>query len=119
MYKDLSRQRVSWADRAELSRMGVLFIILSAPDSERPRFNGYRRVAEKFGTDWYWLGEQDGMAQINGWDDQDFRLVPLDDPFNPLKSQPRLDPKALIFEGGYLPPDEWEQAKDIYYAEMH
>ncbi len=121
MYQDLSRRRVSLSNRAALPRTGVLFIILSAPDTERPRLNGYRRVAEKFGTDWYWLGELDGAAQVNGWDDRDFRWVPLDDPFNPLRESqpPWLDPEALIFEGGYLKPEAWERAKAVYYADMH
>lgn len=119
-YKDSPRQRVAWADRATLARTGVLFAILSVSDTKRPRLNGRRRVREKFGKDWYYLFEENGMASLDGWDDKDFPRIPLSDPFSPIRGLPPiLPPGALVFEGGYLPPDEWEESLKIYYAEMH
>lgn len=118
-YTDGSQVRVPVAEAGGLPRAGVLFIVLSAVDPETGR---PKRVREKFGKDWYYLlRDAAGRYMLQGWDDKQHRWYDPADPFAYPEDAPPSEmlPDAIVFEGGYLPPAEWERALETYYAEMH
>ncbi len=95
MYADLSRQRRPLDEAAKLKRTGVLFIILSAPTTEKMarRWIGgvpCRRARQVWGTDFYALlryrhrhpediCDRDAVC-LWGWDSGEYPWTRVDDP---------------------------------------
>ena len=137
-----SRTRVPIGDVATLSRVGVLFMIVSGettPAMGRRTVGGVpvRRVRELYGYDHYaYMPHTDGAEPfliIWGWDDKNFQWVRLADPFDTkliadphrpeweakLSWPPWLPLTALTFEGFQLPSNDWDAAVADFNATMH
>lgn len=122
MYADLLRRRVPIGRLESLPRQEVLFIILSAPDPERPRKDGCRRVRETWGLDWYYVSVQDGTVELGGWDDEWRFVHDVDDPFGMAVRKlaiPQLPDSSVVFEGSQVSADKWAEAMGIFEKEMH
>ncbi len=129
MYADFSRRRVYIDQAHTLPRTDVLFIIVSAPDTIRPRKNGYRRVLQVYGLDWYFFLRGNGKLLLHGWHDHEWVAKSEADPFadvsiSPaqhfLTKPPGLPANAVVFEGLKIDDTVWlEQAIPLFDAEMH
>ena len=60
---------------------------------------------------------------LDQWNDADLnylvhkRIDPHSDHLK-MDKEPRMPEGSIIFEGGYVPPEEWEKAKVVFNAEM-
>lgn len=125
MYSDLTRHRVPLDRIADLPTIGVLFIIVSAPDAERPRRNGRRRCLEAHGKDYYALGwHRPGRVRhvfLDGWNEGGMLTVRSER--DPFRASSRLAfPWAvehILFEGELVPDYTWAKALQVFHEEMH
>ena len=109
-------------DIDDIPRTGILFIIISCEDKDRPRLNGRRRLCEAKCHDWYTLIIRKNNVMLAGWDDGDFEWKRLTDPWaESATTKPNHLPlaKAITFEGIFIQPDEWKKAVDQFMTEMH
>lgn len=123
LYSDLTRQRVPIQEVHSLVRTGVLAIIISAPDDIKPRLNGYRRVAEATGKDFYYIIIQDDRVGIDSRDEfERIQFYQKNDPLGPcgyVMEHPLYAGKNYMFEGKAVPEDKWQEALEIFNKDMH
>lgn len=121
----LWRERVAMDRVIDLSADGVLFIILSAECSERPRKDGCRRVAETFGFDNYVLAVVDTFWMLDGWNDSQFgrwssELAPFSECCGEKRRfLPLFGSNQRIFTGVEVPDDVWDEALALFIEDMH
>lgn len=125
------RKRVTLDRVHELELDKVLFVILSAEDSERPRKNGRRRVAEVYGYDHYvlalWTRDRKRYVMLDGWDDHKLSTWHSEEePFRDSCAGGKLRLSAppfgvfhRVFDGIELPNADWERAVEVFHEEMH
>lgn len=136
--------RVPFDEVDTLKKIGVLFMIISAPTTaalSRRVIDGidYRRSSEVWGTDNYAYLRYDevgGMTSLLlwGWDNRSFAWVRTNDPHKrsgtpDLLRQPTWDTKinwppwlpseSIPFEGAALSMIEWAEAAVQFNADMH
>ena len=124
------RARVPVEEAHKLRTDGVLFIILSAEDGERPRLNGCRRVAEAHDSDNYMLARLHlngrSWIMLDGWDDGRFVFKNEEDPFKgdcrgceSMSRKPPFGVYHVTFSGVTVPADIWQEALKLFESEMH
>jgi hypothetical protein len=131
LYADLSRQRVPVAEADKLPKTGVLAVVLSCPDPEKPRATidgvGYRRIAQKHRYDYYYLLKymDDGSFWYGLEGRGNENLVSFrKDSEKPLnasslrKEHPRYNCWSLVFEGQHVDEKTWAKAVEVF-EEIH
>ena len=121
LYSDLSRKRVPIKKADTLLRTGVLAIIISCEDKIRPRFNGYRRVTQGIGKDFYYLYNEDDMYALDSRDEGELiHFFNEDEPWEiHYTEQPEYVWSTIIFEGKQVSEKLWKEALKIFEKEMH
>ncbi len=121
LYSDLSRQRVPIEEADQLPKTGVLAVIISCSDDIRPRLDGYRRVVQGVGKDFYYLLNYNDMYALDSRDESDLiRFFKKESPWDVYyKDHPEYTCSMLVFEGEYVPDVVWQEALKIFNDEMH
>ena len=106
LYSDESTIKTTLEDAHKLPREHVQAITLSQDGI---------RYRQKLGVDYYYLHEDDQYIDLNGWDDEDTRVIDKAnlgvkcDRGRPLG----LPDDCLIFVGEQLSEDKWKKARKL------
>ena len=132
LYSDLTRKRVPVREADALPKINVLAVILSAPDSDKPRIfidgQGYRRLDQAIENDYYYLlkywDDNSWWYTIEGINAGDFPHFHKNSksPFSDCSlriEHPRFNCWTLIFEGIRIEDSKWEGALEIFNKNMH
>ena len=131
LYADLSRQRVPIEQAGDLPNTGILAMILSCVDEEKPRVTidgvGYRRRAQAHGKDFYYLlhytDEGKDWYAIEARDRSEFAaFYAVQSPWSEFafrKEHPRYGCFMLVFEGVNVSDEAWAEAVELFEKEVH
>lgn len=105
-----------------LPAQNVLAVILSARDDENPRIYyeglGYRRVAEAYEKDFYYLLHYDDMWSLHGIDESDLPMFwDINDPwgeFTRLRKGYEYVIDTKIFIGAKVNDEKWAEALEVF-----
>jgi hypothetical protein len=131
LYSNLSRERLPINQANNLTKVGVLAMIISCPTTDNPRVFyddiGYKRLDQSHLFDFYYL--------LRYWDDNDWwyglegrdygdRIAfhkNSEFPFNASslrEENPRYNYWSLAFQGQQIPNEDWPAAIEVF-GEMH
>jgi hypothetical protein len=121
LYADMTQDWASFDHVDGLSRDGVLTITLTTERGNRKAL-----VARLWGSDYYALGRiGENYFFTDKWDEGDemLRIKRLDKPHDTWKPMVRPcrwpdSAKIVRFVGGYVPPEDWQRALQVFEREM-
>lgn len=129
LYSDLTTERVAIDQAHTIAQTGVLAIIISCVDEEKPRKIidnvGYRRVVQSLGKDFYYLlrytDDGDVWYALDSRDRSDFVVFSKSgNPWNANREEhPRYSCFMVTFEGEQVSDEIWDQAMVIFEKEVH
>jgi hypothetical protein len=129
LYSDLTKERVAIDQAHTMRQTGVLAIIISCVDNEKPRVTyddvGYRRLAQKFGKDFYYLltytDGGDEWYGIDARDRSDFqKFYKHGNPWEvDIEKHPHYSCFMITFEGEQVTDKVWDESMIIFEKEVH
>jgi hypothetical protein len=129
LYSDLTKERVAIDQAHTMRQTGVLGIIISCVDNEKPRVTydgvGYRRLVQKTGKDFYYLLRYtdggDEWYGIDSRDRSDFqKFYKYGNPWEvDVEKHPHYSCFMITFEGEHVSNEKWDEAMVLFEKEVH
>jgi len=129
LYSDLTKERVAIDQVHTMRQTGVLAIIVSCVDNEKPRVTydgvGYRRLIQATGKDFYYLlrytDDGDEWYAIDARDRSDFlKFYKYGNPWGvDSEEHPHYNCFMITFEGEHVSDEIWDQAMVLFEKEVH